>query len=151
MRGRKPKPRALRVVGGNAGKRPIPPEMVPTGTFDTKPPAGLDSGARKEWRRVVGGAPEGLLTCLDRGILIAYCQAFSRAVQADKVISKCGLTLATPQGFEQARPEVSISRQSWDAVRKFAVELGFSPSARTRVHVATPAAGDDNPFAEFVA
>lgn len=151
MRGRKPKPRALRVVGGNAGKRALPSELPTADTFDSKPPLGLDPGAKKEWRRVVESAPEGLLTALDRGVLTAYCQSFSRAVQADKVISKGGLTIATPQGFQQARPEVAISRQSWDAVRKFSVELGFTPSARTRVHVATPDAKNQNPFTEFVA
>lgn len=48
MRGRKPKPTMLRLVGGNAGKRPLPPpDPLPTGTLER--PANLRGAPAKLW------------------------------------------------------------------------------------------------------
>lgn len=147
VRGTKPKPHALRVLTGT--RRPGPKPAPVAGTFDARPPAELDAIGRAEWRRAVAASPAGLLTTLDRAMVVAYCQSYSRARRAEAVLHEKGFTLTTPQGFEQARPEVSIARNSWEAMRKFATECGFSPSARTRVAV-PERSSEENPFAALV-
>jgi P27 family predicted phage terminase small subunit len=95
--------------------------------------------AKREWSRIV---PElerlGLLTLVDRGALAAYCQAYGRAVQAEKTLLKEGLNFTTPNGYIQQRPEVAIAQKSWQAVRAFAAEFGLTPSARSRLSVQKP-------------
>jgi phage terminase small subunit len=84
MRGRKPKPTALKLIDGNPGKRPIagrepkPPATQPTC------PAHLAATAKSEWKRLAGVLNEiGLLTRIDRTVLATYCQAYGRWVEAD--------------------------------------------------------------------
>lgn len=107
-------------------------------------PTVFDAMARFEWERI---GPEliekKLLTSPDLAAFTLYCLNVSRVLACEKVIGERGLTITTPAGFEQARPEVAIARQCGAEVRKFAQEFGLTPSARTRVKVpekpATPA------------
>jgi P27 family predicted phage terminase small subunit len=136
--GRKPKPTQLRIIEGNPGHRPLQKnEPKPTPVAPTRPDW-LDPEAKREWGRIV---PElerlGLLTLVDRGALAAYCQAWGRAVQAEKVLAG-GLTFTTPNGYVQQRPEVAIAQKSWQLVRAFAAEFGLTPSARSRLSVQKP-------------
>jgi P27 family predicted phage terminase small subunit len=135
-RGPAPKPTALRLIEGNRGKRPLnKSEPKPTPVRPTRPEWMLPE-AKREWNRVV---PElermGLLTAVDRAALAAYCQAYARAVQAEAVLRKSGISFVTPNGYEQQRPEVAIARAEWQMVRAFASEFGFTPAARTRISV----------------
>jgi P27 family predicted phage terminase small subunit len=97
-------------------------------------PGFFDDVARYEWDRV---GPElvakQLLTEMDLAAFTLYCLNVARVVACEKVINQEGMTIRTPQGFELARPEVSIARQCGVEVRKFAQEFGLTPSARTRV------------------
>lgn len=76
MRGRRPKPTALKVLEGNPGKRPLnrrepqPLRSIPTC------PAHLSPTAKGEWKRLAGQLHRlGILSQLDRAALAAYCQA----------------------------------------------------------------------------
>lgn len=116
-------------------------------------PSYLDAIGAAEWARV---GPElvaaGVLCEADVTAFALYCVNVARVAACEAVISAGGLTLKTPQGFEQARPEIAISRQCGAEVRKFAQEFGLTPSARTRVRVLAPApAAPSNPFAETAA
>jgi P27 family predicted phage terminase small subunit len=99
----------------------------------------LKGEGKREWRRIV---PElerlGLLTLVDRAALAGYCQAWGRAVAAEKVLAEKGMVKETPNGYLQQRPEVSIAFKAWQAVRAFASEFGLTPSARSRLSVAKP-------------
>ena len=55
MRGRKPKPTALKLIDGNPGKRPINAHE-PTATGGGKPtcPSHLSPTAKSEWKRISG-------------------------------------------------------------------------------------------------
>ncbi len=134
-RGPAPKPTALRVIEGNRGHRPIAKnEPKPTPILPTRP-AWLLPEAKREWSRVVAElAQMGILTLVDRAALAAYCQAYARAVEAERAIRKKGLTF-TMKGYIQQRPEVAIANRAWQMVRAFASEFGFTPAARTRIQV----------------
>jgi len=141
-----PKPTALRLIEGNRGHQKLNKnEPKPTPIRPTRPEWMLPE-AKREWVRIV---PElermGLLTIVDRGALTAYCQAYARAVQAEAVLTKKGMTFETPNGYIQQRPEVSIALKEWHAVRAFASEFGLTPAARTRIQVPKSESEDDWP------
>jgi P27 family predicted phage terminase small subunit len=137
------KPTHLKIVQGNPGHQKLNrAEPKPTPTAPTRPDW-LEPEAKREWSRIT---PElerlGLLTVVDRGALAAYCQAWGRAVAAEKVLTTYGLTFSTPNGYLQQRPEVAIAQKSWQLVRAFAAEFGLTPSARSRLSVQKP---EDDP------
>lgn len=120
-----------------------PADEVAFGQLTALPPAPgfLDRMGKAEWKRV---GPEliekGLLSEGDLAAFTAYCANVSRAVAAEKVLKREGLTFETAQGFLMPRPEVAIARQCWHQVRQFSQEFGLTPSARARVRGAAPPA-----------
>ena len=105
MRGRKPKPVALKLLEGNPGKRPIngreprPPASQPTC------PAHLSPTAKAEWKRLAGMLNQvGMLTQADRAALAAYCQAYGRWVEAERKLAETPALLRTPAGYVQPSP-----------------------------------------------
>ena len=147
MRGRKPKPTALKILEGNPGKRPLPKyEPKPKGV--PKCPLFLEKAAKKEWRRIVKELSqiEGMLTAVDQTALAAYCQAYARWMEAEKVLSEHGTTYQaeTKYGFQlMARPEVAISRTALQQVRAFCSEFGLTPSSRGRMSLKPEKEGDE--------
>jgi P27 family predicted phage terminase small subunit len=139
MAGRRPKPTALKKLEGNPGKRPLnerepilPPAVL-------RCPRHLEPEARKEWRRVVHELnAAGLLTRVDRAALAAYCQLYARWIAAEKEIQADGLILTTAKGGVMQNPAVRIAATSLDGMRKYLVELGMTPSSRSRLKVAPP-------------
>lgn len=144
MRGRKPKPSFLRVVGGNAGHRavnelePQPPISVPA------PPAILNDDARREWQRVAKLlAGMGVLSSIDRASLAAYCQAWGVWMAAERGIKRMadagdkyeGLLTKTSNGNVIQNPLVGIANKARADVVRFAAEFGMTPSGRSRVKI----------------
>lgn len=144
------KPTRLKALSGTLrpGRTKSEPQPAPA-TLEA--PEWLGGRALEEWDRV---APElaklGLLTVADVAPLAGYCTAYGHAVDAEIVLERDGLTFSTPTGYVQQRPEVSIARSSWEAVRKFAAEFGLSPAARGRIEV-PEAAKPADPLEEFLA
>ena len=139
MRGRKPKPTALKLIDGNPGKRringhePRPPGDKPTC------PSYLTPTAKAEWKRIAGILHEiGLLTRIDRTVLAAYCQAYSRWVEAEKKLAETPPLLKTPAGYVQTSPWITISNKQVELKVRLMAELGLSPSARSRLAVDVP-------------
>ena len=138
MRGRKPKPAALKLIDGNPGKRPIGREPKPP---DTRPtcPSYLSPTAKAEWKRLAGALNEiGLLTQIDRTVLAAYCQAYGRWVEAEKRLAETPPLLKTPAGYVQTSPWITISNKQVELMVRLMGELGLSPSARARLAVQVP-------------
>ena len=142
MAGRKPKPTPLKRLEGNPGKRPLPDEMdIPADKLTC--PAHLTSAARREWKRVV---PElqalGLLTNVDRAALAAYCQAYGRWVEAEKVLKQKGPLYKTEKGNVITSPMLWVSNKAVEQMHKFLTEFGFTPASRVRLSV-TPKSTKD--------
>jgi phage terminase small subunit len=123
QRGRKPKPFGLRVIDGNAGRRPLPPEGP---KLDGKPvvPKWLKGRGAEIWCDVLAFAT--WLTVADSYKLASWCDR-----QAE---------------FER-------SRRKWSAAdrrehRAAGSELGLDPSSRTRMPNRSPADAE-NPFSRF--
>lgn len=124
VRGRKPKPPALKVVGGNAGKRPINTD-APEGQGDIgEPPKYFrNKDARAIWDEVVAAAPEGVLTGSDRHLVELTCRLLA-----------------------QARSIPVVDAPTATQLRCCLNEMGMTPSARSRLTV--PKA-PSNPFADL--
>jgi len=137
MRGRKPKPTLIKQLEGNPGKRrlndrePVPPEGLP------ECPDFLDEEARAEWYRTAAVLKEmRLLSRADRSALAAYCTAYSRWVQAEDQVKKHGSVVLSPnKKFPMKSPYLTVADQAMEAMRKFMVEFGLTPSSRSRIRV----------------
>ncbi len=153
-RGPLPKPAALRLLEGNAGKRPLdlaaginPRIEIPS------PPRHLSNEAKKEWRRITPLLEElGLISGLDRTALALYCQAVGRLAELETAFNGMvnrrmaqdpatdyadAVYLAsraeTPSGYEQQSVIVQLIKSHREQVNRYLMHFGLSPAARGRV------------------
>ena len=151
-RGPLPKPHALRVLEGNAGKRSLdlsagvnPRIEVPSA------PRHLGKEAAKEWKRITPILYElGLISGLDRAALALYCQAAGRLSELEtafngQVQSKvdAGANYAdavyeashtvTPSGYAQQSVIVQLIGKHREQLNRYLMHFGLSPAARGRV------------------
>jgi P27 family predicted phage terminase small subunit len=146
MRGRKPKPTALKILAGNPGHQklsddePQPPRGLPTC------PAHLKNEARREWFRI-GRELEmlGVVAKTDRAALAAYCQLYARWVEAEAALAEQGMIVEAINGAKGRNPHLGIVKDALEQMRKYLIEFGLTPSSRSRLHVAPQSKrpGDD--------
>lgn len=143
MRGRKPKPTALKQLAGNPGKRALnhsEPKPEPGLPYC---PRQLTPEAKMEWRRIAHQLQAlGLMTKLDRAALAAYCQSWADYNQALKALVDADLVMVTDKGYHHPNPWLGIRDRAMDQMRKFMAEFGLTPSSRSRLKVD---AGDQEP------
>jgi P27 family predicted phage terminase small subunit len=137
MRGRKPKPTALKLLHGNPGHRPLNAHEPKPSCAVPDCPEHLDSVARMEWERIV---PEleslGLVAHVYRAAIAGYCQAYSRWQAAEAEIATEGLTtMNLKTGCVRAHPAVAIAKEHMRLVKEFAVEFGLTASSMGRMKV----------------
>ena len=144
VRGRKPKSAELKLLGGNAGKRPINDDAPkPSLAKNTKPFPWLSRRAQQIWRRSV---PEliatGQLTKVDVDAFAGFCSACATFQECEEFINKKGMTyISESEKFGtqiKKRPEVAIRSDALKIVRSFASEFGLTPSARTCIKIEKP-------------
>ena len=134
VRGRKPKPTAIKELEGNPGHRalncyePTPDRRAP------RCPSWLEDEAKKEWKRM-GAVLEqyGLLTDMDMAAFAGYCQAYARWKEAEEFITQHGTMVRTPNGYLQQVPQVSIAQTNLKILLRFCEQFGLTPSARSRI------------------
>ena len=156
MSGRRPKPRAVRELEGNRGHRPLPDEPLLETTGATTCPAYLSRAAKLEWRRLYDDlATSGIVKRTDRQILALYCEAcadFREACLAiqDHLKRHGSLYYRTKAGVLKPIPQLATKRQAAEDIRRHGVEIGLTPSARTRVGAGESGNAND-PLADFMA
>lgn len=111
MRGRKPKPTALKIIAGNPGKRALPGnEPIPEG--DAEMPDWLSDGARKVWGELAPGLEDmGVLTSGDSESFAMYCTEVA-AYRADPAGTTVGAKAL---------------------IARLGGEFGWSPATRARI------------------
>jgi len=134
MRGRRPKPTALKLRDGNPGGRPLnrhePKPLISAPTC----PAHLLPSAKAEWKRLARQLEGlGILSQLDRAALAGYCQAYGRWVEAERKLKETPILLRTPAGYVQPSPWLAIANKQMELMHRFMGELGLSPASRSRV------------------
>ena len=134
-----PTPTSLKLLRGNPGKRRLNQrEPDPEPAIPSCPPH-LNKEARREWRRVTKQLfALGLVTQLDRSALAAYCDAYSRWVEASVQIQQFGLILKAPSGYVMQSPYLAILNTALEQMRVLSSEFGMSPASRSRVKTANP-------------
>lgn len=144
MRGRKPAPQALKLVNGTRKDR-LNPDEPQLEVAEPRMPLHLNRRARAEWRRLVPGLLEaGVLTWDNSGVMADLCQAVADIAELVKDIRKHGRVDANGR----RRPETIMLREARESRRKCEVELGLTPSARSRVK-AVKAKKESNPFSNL--
>jgi len=136
MRGRKPKPTALKLLDGNPGKRQINgAEPKPPASLPSCPPH-LSPVAKAEWKRIARSLNQvGLLTQVDRTTMAGYCQCYGRWVEAEEKLAETPAILRTPAGYIQQSPWLSISNKQLELMVKYMAELGLTPASRSRLAI----------------
>lgn len=154
MTGRRPKPNTIHIIRatkGTPGRRPLHATdiVAPPLPENASAPKWLSADARLEWQRVVKVlAHERIVTVLDVDVIALYCATFATwktataAMEAEPVV-------VTKGGNVKASPHHAIATASARALLKLAIELGLTPSARSRIaRVANPE--PPNPLNKFL-
>jgi P27 family predicted phage terminase small subunit len=142
MRGRKPEPTALKIIKGMRRDRINHEEpKAPPARPDC--PRELDRTARTQFGKVCDLLePLRILTKADGPIVALYSHHYSRWRAAESEVKKFGLLLEGSRGTLVANPALRVSHEAAAAMAKILIEMGMSPSARSRIR-ATPAAPQD--------
>ena len=157
MVGRKPKPTELKIVGGNAGRRPLPEnEPEPQAVVGQPPiPNWLEDNERAAvlWPEFVRELQAmRVLTTADLHALALLCSAYAAYQAHTATIADEGTTYTsvTEKGeITRPHPEVAMASDAYRRAQGMLVEFGMTPSSRTRVKAAKkPEAAD--PLGEFV-
>lgn len=142
MRGRKPTPTRLKLLKGNPGQRrlnarePSVPAAIP------EAPEWLEGISREKWDELtekLAGAQ--ILTELDADVLALYCETWAEYRAATDEIRSGGRVVKAPSGYPMTSPYVTIRNKALIQLRTLEAELGLTPSARSRLIAAVPAAG----------
>ena len=133
--GRRPASTALKVLRGKLAPRPSEPQPPRASTQIDEPPQELEDDpiAIAEWVRVVPMMRKiGLVSEAERGSLIALCQQWSRYLDAQGQLRALGSVITSERG-PIVNPYLAIADKSLHHCLKLWVELGLTPSARSRI------------------
>lgn len=138
VRGRKPKPTAVKVLAGNPGKRPLnesePAPRAPTAQ-ELRPPKGkLPRDGSELWRALAPQLAElGVLKHTDLPAFEVLCLHYAMVRKAWTMVAKEGLTSDTAMGVKK-HPATSVFRENAMAFKGWLTEFGLTPSSRARIH-----------------
>lgn len=96
-------------------------------------PNWLDPMAKTEWKRIRELIDLDSFADVDLKSLELYCQSYAKWKRCETALMKDGYTFKTVNGYEQQRPEVSISKDALSSMQTIAKELGFTPASRIRM------------------
>ena len=150
-KGRKPKPTKLKLIQGTFRKdranlnEPEPEVKIPS------PPDFLNADALQEWGRMSEKLYQlGMLAEIDRGLFAAYCQAFGRWAEAERLIKEKGIIIKTTAGNIIQSPVVGIANKAMKAMIDAASVMGIPATMRSKVqalrHKKQP---DSTSFSQF--
>lgn len=140
MRGRGPKPVALKALAGNPGGRPLQRTGAPFVAGAPDKPDWLDEEAAAEWDRLIEllADESGVLSPAHAGILLITCEHFAAYRRADRFLREHGTTYETKgerSGGVLTReyPQVRQRHDALQAYRKCLNDLGATPTQGSRV------------------
>jgi P27 family predicted phage terminase small subunit len=136
MRGRKPTATVLKVLRGNPGKRPInQDEPLPADLALECPGELTEPDARTEWTRVIVPAIQrGQITADDRIFAVAHCELWATwRSQLAEAAKHAHVVAVGKNKYPTPNPARVMANKTLLILAKVDAELGFSPTARTRV------------------
>ena len=155
MKGRKPKPTALKLLHGTRKSRINNREPRPKGAIGA-PPDWLDDVSKEYWLATVASMGKSW-TAAERGPFEMLCKSYSRWNQMEKELEAKGTTyypfgvqefiiggVTKLVGETRSRPQVAIMRLYYKQYCQLCAEFGITPSARTRIIGPGTFIGEDN-------
>jgi P27 family predicted phage terminase small subunit len=79
----------------------------------------------------------GQVTTVDRAMLIGYCQKWAQWQAIETAASAHPFIVKGPDGRPIPNPALGLAFKAYNLLLRSAAELGMTPSARSRVMVAT--------------
>lgn len=136
-RGPAPTPTALKLTRGNPRGKKIN-DAEPTPTLEIPHcPDHLDDEARSHWNFIVPKLfAANLLSEVDGIALAAYCQTWSRWIQAEAALKSVGMR-------DGVTSQLRAVQSTLDQMHRYLVEFGMTPAARSRIRVPPKKAKDD--------
>jgi len=132
MKGRKPKPTALKMAMGNPGGRRLPTDEPQPTPGLPDPPAMLVPEERAVWDRIV---PEmlkmGVLAKVHGDLIGSYCRAVVEERRAAAALAEQGHVVKTRYG-QRVNPWFRVMQDAEKRMRAIAVEFGLTPSSHAR-------------------
>jgi P27 family predicted phage terminase small subunit len=127
--GPKPKPIALHLIRGTkprvkrarVGAEPVAPGRL------TDPPRWLGRSQKRLWRYAIQNAPHSLLRRIDSSLLAAWVIACDLHRQAAQKVAQSDTPMQSPY--------LAIEHKQALIMIRTAAELGFTPSARSRIAI----------------
>lgn len=128
----------LKVLRGTANVTRLPKEEPAPKTKIPKPPPHVQGEALAEWKRISRKLHKlKLLTTIDGTALAAYCIEYERWADANDKLRTHGTVGKTKNGQFIQSPFLSIANRASCEMRKWLIEFGMTPSARSRVDVSS--------------
>lgn len=144
MRGRKPKPTALKILEGCRKDRVNTNGPIFRADGDTEPPVWLDAYAREHWEELSAVLRRaGLFTEGDRAALAQLCDDYSTIRKSVEGVD--GIELGD---YERMRSLMTNADKARDRYRRMLVEFGLTPSSRSRIKA--PAEGPRDDLEDFL-
>ena len=153
MAGRRPLPTQIRILGGNAGHRPIIGDDIQPTAGPPEMPKGLSRLARREFRFLRRALHSlGVLTVVDGSALASYCEAFAQKQKALKELERLGAAIETYSiNKDGERVFLGIKKNPWWSVwvdackleKAFLIEFGLTPASRRKLKITPPRTGAD--------
>jgi len=151
MRGRRPVPNAVKLLNNNPGHRPLNGDEPQHDLIDPACPEDLtDPAARAEWERLIGTlTSRGHVTTVDRSVLLAYCEKYGQWRALEAAARGAPLIVTSPNGFPTPSPVFNMANKAFTLMLRAAVELGITPSSRSRIIATRPKDDRADAFATF--
>ncbi|MBE0428396.1 MAG: phage terminase small subunit P27 family [Thermoleophilia bacterium] len=143
MRGRKPKPTALRVIEGNPGKRPLKDNEPKPKPLLGGCPKHLTGDARQAWQHYA--ALGYWLTEVDSCLLEVLCVNIGIWKEARAIIKQEGI-IDDSKPTLRAHPALKVAADAEKIMLRICQDLGFTPATRSRLNLPAPDDDDDWDF-----
>lgn len=146
MKGRKPKPTALRLIEGNLGHRSINRNEPKPRTAAPPRPSILQGEERKAWEYLVRELKQmGTIASSDRASLTAYCHWWGGFMKAKGKLKELAAAenphpevIETSSGNFIQNPWLSIANTAAKELAKISEKLGLDPTSRARLTLPAP-------------
>lgn len=148
MPGPAPEPTAVKRLKGNPGKRALNTLEPLPATGEPVQPDWLSDTAKLVWARLVEemSTCPGLLTIVDGGALAKLCSLEADWLENEEQLKQSGQLYKDPaSGRVGKSPRLTIKQELTEQILILYRELGLTPSARTRLHVA-PTKKAESPY-----
>jgi len=133
VRGKAPKPTALRLLHGDKPSR-INDDEPPAPDGPLTCPDGVSDEVREVWDYTLDNLiVMGIATRADRDALLCFCEAVVTHRKASALLAKSPLLIRGHRGVLIRNPAIAIQRDAAAVVRAFAHSFGFTPSARSEI------------------